>query len=138
MGQVVEKVKIRNFGDVFNAARKSIDEKEIRAAEVQAVVDTGSTLLCLPPPVIEELGLLCTHSQPVQTANGAVERRVFGGAEITIRDRHVQMEVMENDPTTPPLVGYLIIEALDFVIDPKAQELMPNPKHDGKWIMDLL
>ncbi len=138
MGQVVEKVKVRNFGDIFNAAQGSLDEKEIRTAEVDAIVDTGSTLLCLPPPVIAELGLLCTHSQSVQTANGAVERKVFGGAEITIRERGVQMEVMENDPTTPPLVGYLILEALDFVIDTKAQELIPNPKHDGKWIMDLL
>ncbi len=138
MGQVVEKVKIRNFIDVFHAAQGSVDEKEIRTAEVDAIVDTGSSLLCLPPAVIEELGLLRTHSQSVQTANGAVERTIFGGAEITIRERAVRMDVMENDSTTPPLIGYLILEALDFVIDPKAQELVPNPKHDGKWIMDLL
>ncbi|MCP4658425.1 MAG: hypothetical protein GY856_23670 [bacterium] len=138
MGQVVERVKIRSFVDMFAVSRGTLDEEEIRTVETDAVVDTGSSFLCLPPALVEDLGLLYSHSQPVQTANGAVERRIFSGARIEIRDRHVQMDVMENDSTTPALVGYLVLEALDFVIDPKARKLIPNPKHDGKWILDLL
>ena len=47
------------------------------------------------------------------------------------------MEVMENDPDTPPLIGYLLLEATDLTIDPKSQSVIPNPAHDGKWVADL-
>jgi len=73
----------------------------------------------------------------VTTANGKVDRRIFDGAKITIRDRAVQMQVMENDENTPPLIGYLILEALDLVVNPKTQGLMGNPEHEGKWVVDL-
>ena len=59
------------------------------------------------------------------------------GAEITIKGRTEQMSVMESDEMTPPLVGYLVLEVLDFVVDPKSQELIPNPAHDGEWVLDL-
>ena len=35
------------------------------------------------------------------------------------------MSVMESDETTPPLVGYVVLEVLDFVVDPKSQESSP-------------
>jgi len=44
---------------------------------------------------------------------------------------------MENDETTPALIGYLILEDLDLVPDAKSRKLIPNPAHDGKWVMDL-
>ena len=138
MGRTLEKVKVQNFGDLFNATQGDLDASQVRTAEIEAVVDTGATYLCLPPNVIEQLGLLYARTQTVTTANGPAERRFFKGADITIKDRNIQMAVMENDEATPPLVGYLILEALDFVVDPKANRLIPNPEHDGKWIADLL
>ena len=59
-------------------------------------------------------------------------------AEITIKDRTIEMQVVENDMTTPPLIGYLVLETMDFVIDTKAQQLIGNPEHDGQWVVDLL
>jgi len=51
------------------------------------LVDTGATYLCLPPSVIERLGLLYSHTQAVRTANGTVEQKLFKGADVTIDDR---------------------------------------------------
>ena len=73
----------------------------------------------------------------MRTANGNVGRRIFAGAKITIKDRTVEMQVMESDEKTPPLIGYLVLEALDFVVNPKTQGVMGNPEHDGEWIVDL-
>ena len=137
MGRVVEKVKVKNYVDVFQASEGVLPEDQIRTVEVDAVVDTGATYLCLPPSVIEQLGLLYSHSSSVTTANGDVERRIFAGGDITVKERNVQMQVMENDEHTPPLIGYLILEALDFVVNPKTRGLMGNPEHDGKWVVDL-
>ncbi|OQY30021.1 MAG: hypothetical protein B6244_01810 [Candidatus Cloacimonetes bacterium 4572_55] len=137
MGKIVEKVIVKNHVDIANAAQGIIPKDAIRSAEVEAVVDTGAAMLCLPPDVVVELGLLFSHSRNVRTANGSVKRRIFGGASITIQGRESQMAVMENDQTTPPLIGYLIMEDLDLVPNPKTQRLTPNPEHDGKWLTDL-
>jgi clan AA aspartic protease len=137
MGKTIEKVTLKNFADIVKHAEGMIKEDEIREVEVEALVDTGAAFLCLPPKEIEKLGLLYSHTREVSTANGKVERRIFSGAVIIIKGRDIQMQVMENDPTTPPLIGYLILEAMDFVVEPKSQKILPNPAHDGKWIIDL-
>ena len=137
MGRTVEKVAIQNVYDIYEVSKGRIPESEIRTVEIDAIVDTGATYLCLPPGVIELLGLLYLHSAIVTTANGKVERRIFGGGKITILERTVEMQVMENDNNTPALIGYLILEALDFVVNPKTQRLMGNPEHDGEWVVDL-
>ena len=133
----MEKVRVRNYLDAVKAAESEIEPDAVRTATVEALVDTGATYLSLPPSVIRRLGLSPLEPHRVMTANGIVERRVFGGAEFTIKGRTEQMSVLENDETTPPLIGYLVLEVLDFVVDPKSQELIPNPAHEGKWILDL-
>lgn len=137
MGRTTEKVKIQSFGDILDVSRGTLEESEVRTVEVDAVVDTGATYLCLPPPVIKQLGLLYSHSERVRTANGSVQRRIFNGIVVTIKGRSFQLSVMENDKDTPPLIGYLVLEALDFVVDPKGEHLIPNPEHDGEWVADL-
>ncbi len=137
MGRVKEQVKVRNLLDLHEVSQGEREAEEVRTVEVDALVDTGATYLCLPPALIEELGLPYSHSQKVRTANGAVQRRIFDGAKIMLRDREVQMAVMENDEDTPALMGYLVLEAIDFVVDSKGQKLVPNPEHDGKWVVDL-
>jgi predicted aspartyl protease len=137
MGRTMEKVKIHHFGDMLKAQEGTIAESDIRTVEVEAIADTGAAYLCLPPSVIQQLGLTYSYSRSVKTANGIVERRIFSGAFITIKERFEQMSVMENDQQTPPLIGYLVMEALDFVVDPKSKAMIPNPANDGKWMTDL-
>jgi clan AA aspartic protease len=138
MGKTIEKVLIKNFVDVANAASKIIKENEIRSIEVTALVDTGAAYLCLPPKVIKELGLFFAISTPVKTGNGKLELRTFYGAEITINERTIEMQVMENkDDNEPALIGYLVLESMDWVVDPKNQRIIGNPENDGKWIVDM-
>jgi clan AA aspartic protease len=137
MGKVREKVIIKNFGDILKAKEGLIPEDKINYFEVDAIVDTGAAFLCLPPDIIEKLGLLYSHTSDVRTANGNVKRRIFRAAEITIKERSVTQSVMENDRNTPPLIGYLVLEEMDFVVDSKSRKLIGNPEHNGKWVIDL-
>jgi len=138
MGQTLEKVLIRNFADIAFAEKGIIKESEIRSVEIDAIVDTGATYLCLPPKVIKELGLLFVYSKPVKTGNGNVELNIYRGAEITIKDRSILMQVMENkDDNVPALIGYLVLEEMDWVVNPKTQEIMGNPVNEGKWMIDM-
>jgi len=138
MGTVTETVTLKNFVDMVNSSKSLIPQESVKTVKIEAIVDTGAAFLCLPPVVIQELGLLYIRSRQVVTANGIVSRRIFGGALITIQEREIQMEVMENDELTPPLIGYLVLEDMDLLVDVKGQKLIPNPAHEGKWITDLL
>ncbi|MBM2817178.1 MAG: hypothetical protein HW421_3940 [Ignavibacteria bacterium] len=138
MGRTSEKVIVRNMFDIANATQGILKESAIRSVEIDALVDTGAAYLCLPPKVIKELGLPFANSTPVKTGNGKIELRIFDGAKITIKERTIQMQVMENiDDNVPALIGYLVLETMDWVVDPKSQGIMGNPINDGKWIVDM-
>ena len=137
MGRIIEKVIVKNFVDISKVAEGTLKESDIRTVEVEAIVDTGAAYLSLPPRVIADLGLLYTRTRHIITANGRVRRRIFATASITIQGREIEMEVMENDLTTPALIGYLVMETMDLVPDPRSQKLIGNPEHHGEWISDL-
>lgn len=138
MGRILETVIVKNFIDIALSEMNLKQPSEIRTVEIEAIVDTGATYLCLPPKIIKELGLPFAYSKPVKTGNGSLELRIFRGAEITIKDRYVQMQVMENvDDDVPALIGYLVLEEMDWVLNPKSQEIIGNPANDGKWMIDM-
>jgi len=137
MGRTTATLKIRNAYDVQKAAEGLIPESEVRAVEIEAIVDKGATYVCIPRPDIEKLGLPFRDNVRIRAASGRTVRRTFTGAEIELLGRGFQMDVMENDEDTPPLIGVLILEALDLVVEPKSERLTTNPAHDGKWVVDV-
>lgn len=137
MGRTIEKLIVKNYGDVIKASEGIITDSQIRTIEVDAIVDTGATYVCLSRKDIETLGLPFHNIVDIKTTNGKASRRIFKGAEIELKGRSFVMEVMENDEDTPALIGYLLLETLDLVVDPKTQGVIPNPAHEGKWVADL-
>lgn len=136
MGRIVTKIKVVNFGDVLFAQQGQKPIDDIRSIEMEALVDTGATLLCLPPAIIANLGLSYLVSRKAVTANGTVERKIFGGAQLTIMGRTCTVDVMELPEGVPALVGYIPLENLDLQVDPKGQSLIPA--HGEEVVMDLL
>jgi len=136
VGRTTAIVKIENAYDVQRAAEGLIPESEVRTIEVEGIVDTGATYVCIPRPDIEKLGLLFHRNVDIRTANGRTARRTFMSALIELNGRSFVMDVMENDEDTPALIGFLLLEALDLVVDPKGQQVIGNPAHDGKWVAD--
>ncbi|MFP4486485.1 MAG: retroviral-like aspartic protease family protein [Campylobacterales bacterium] len=124
MGQFKTQVKVKNF----------IKGNEI---ELEALVDTGAMYMSLPRSIIEKLGLQEGRRVNVRTTNGSIQRRVYEGARIYIQDRSVTMDILELPDEVPPLLGVLILDALDFIVDPITQKLAPNPEHHGEYIVDM-
>ena len=135
MGKTVENVMVTNFGDILKVKEGLLQAENVRTVEVEGMVDTGAAYLCLPPGVIEKLGLLFSHAR--ETANGRVKRCIFSVASITIQGREIKMDVMENDAGTPPLIGYPVLQAMDLVVEAKKEKVIPNPANEGKWVIDL-
>ncbi|MDI6792200.1 MAG: retropepsin-like aspartic protease [bacterium] len=137
MGKITEKITVTNFVDEVKVKEGLISEDRVRKAEVEAIIDSGATLLCLPKSTVEKLGLTFVNEMPANTANGKVLRKIYGVATLTIRDRSAQFDVMEVPEETPALVGQLPLERLDFQLDLKNQRLIPNPEHPDKLVLDL-
>ena len=138
MGKIIQKAHLQNSGDLAAVLAGRIKQAMVRAVEVELVVDTGAAMLCLTPEVIESLGLHKLRERDVITGNGIVKRAVYEPVRIRIRDREADLNIMEVPTGTPPLLGYLPLEALDLYPNPAKRVLEGNPQYDGKMVIDLL
>ena len=137
MGKITQIFKVINVADLALFEREFISKDQIREMDIEFLVDTGAAMLCMPIDIIEKLGLSVIDSKKVITANGDVERRIFSEVRVQIWDRISSFPVMELPINTPPLLGYIPIEAFDLYPNLKTQKLEGNPEHDGKMIIHL-
>jgi len=138
MGKIIQQARLSNSAQMAAVRTGKLVRSRVRSLELEFLVDTGAAMLCLPPREIEALGLHKLHERDVVTANGVVKRGVYEPVLIQVMDREANLDVMEVPTGTPPLLGYLPLEALDLYPNTKARKLEGNPKYDGKMVMDLL
>jgi predicted aspartyl protease len=134
MGHTLVTIKVENFTD-WVRAQENKRPRRIRTVVIpDALVDTGTTYLCLPARYIKALGLQpFPGTVSVTTANGMAERRLYGGALLTLENRTDQFTVAELPDEVPPLIGVIPLESLDFVVDPTTQSLIG--KHGARRVM---
>ena len=138
MGRVVTTAKITNLYDLLKVHEGLVADDTVRSIEVELLVDTGATMLSLPIIMIDQLGLTKTKEKRVMTASGEATRAIYDVVRLEIMDRDATIPVMEVPPGVPALLGYIPLELLDLVPNPKSQRLVGNPDHDGKYILDQL
>jgi hypothetical protein len=76
VGKIIEKIKIASFFD------------PTKSLEIDAVVDTGATMLVLPKNIVKELGLKKIEEVKVKYADGRVEKKeVYGAVKLELKGR---------------------------------------------------
>jgi aspartyl protease family protein len=139
MGKVMETVKVTNDYDLTLAEAGSLDADKVRTVEVEALIDTGATMLMLPADVVERLGVAIKGYRKVRYADSRVEEvPLVGGIKIEIRGREAFVSALVGPAGSTPLVGQIPLEEMDFVVDPKSRELRPNPASPDAPVLDLL
>ena len=132
------KIELTNLEDMALANRGIITPEEVRRVTVEdALVDTGATRLCLPQPIIEQLGLRPFGNAKARTATGIVDRIIYSEVRFTILERKGALPVTNLPADAPVLVGHMVLEQLDLCLDIR-KGLIYNPDHDGDWIEDIL
>jgi len=125
MGKVVEQVKLT-----------SLFEPE-KSVEVEAVIDTGATMVVLPKDIVEELGLRKMREVKVRYANNKVERKpIYGVVNIELKGRSANLEVLVEEKGSQPLIGQVLLELLDLIVD-KTRKLIPNPASPEMPMMEI-
>ncbi len=127
MGKIIEKVKLTSL---FNP-KKSV--------EVEAVVDTGATMVVLPKDIVEALELRKVREVKVRYANNKVETKpIYGVVTIELKGRSANLDVLVEEKGSQPLIGQVLLELLDLVIEPKTRKLIPNPASPEMPMMEIL
>jgi clan AA aspartic protease len=117
MGKVVEKVKIANL--LWPA----------KSVTVEAIVDTGTTMMVLPQDIVDSLGLEKVEEVRVKYANNNVEtKKIYGVVRLELKGRIGNFDVLAENMGSQPLIGQIVLERLDLVIEPSTKKVMPNPR----------
>lgn len=126
MGKVIEKVKITNL---FNK-KKSV--------EVEAVIDTGATMLVLPEDVVNKLGLEMIEEVKVRYANNSVEiKEIYGVVRLELKGRIGNFDILVEKEGSPPLIGQIVLERLDLVVEPGKRRVIPNPRSPEMTMVEI-
>ena len=127
MGRFAVKVKLANAQDLTLASAGLLKPSDVRTAEIDGVVDTGATQMVLPLAVADQLGLPRGDKTIVKYADQRrVERDVATYLDVSLCGRNgVFKAVLEPDRTTA-LVGAIVMEDLDLLVDPGKQQLYPR------------
>ncbi len=119
MGRTHVHVEIAKFGDIVLRKAAGNGHKRVRKVTTRALADTASALLCLHRDTIRSLGLIHFQTARVRTSDGEVDRPIYGTARTTILGRQCSADAMEIPDNVSPRVGYIPLEALDLVVDPR-------------------
>jgi len=98
--------------------------------EINALVDTSATFLCVTEEIAVQLGFDTSEvSRQVVTLADGHQRKVpkIAPIEIAFANRSYVTEavVLGNEP----LLGVIPMEAMDLVVNPRLQILTVNPQH---------
>jgi predicted aspartyl protease len=138
MGKVVTKALLSNNQDLTRLADGRIVVDQVRQQEQELIVDTGARAVGLPLSVIERLGLPPTRKVTVTLSDGSrQERQLYGELRVQVGDRDDVFSCVAKPEGAPLLLGQLVLEALDLVVDCGRQRLIPNPEApDGMMLYE--
>ncbi|MGH2609318.1 MAG: retroviral-like aspartic protease family protein [Tepidiformaceae bacterium] len=133
MGEVSVRVQLENWTDRDNVLRGLAREEDVRRTELDIVVDTGATQLVLPEEVVRELGLTPMGTTRVSYADDRTEERpVAGIVTVLVEGRQAPVPCVVGHPGTEPLLGQIVLEMTDLLVDCARQRLVPNPESPDK------
>ena len=129
MGEVKVSVELENYGDRELVNRGFPCKDGVRSQRVDAVVDSGAVMLVLPQDLVEALGLRILRKAIVTYADERKEERdVAGVVSVRVAGRDVETSCVVGPPGSEPLLGQIVLEEADLLIDCANQRLITRPE----------
>ena len=138
MGEIVVDIELENPGDRALFERGFGEESDIRRSTVEALVDTGAVMSMLPQNVVERIGVNIHGTAIVTYADERQEERPIAGP-LTLRvcNRLMNTDCVVGPPLTEPLIGQIVLEALDLIADCRNRTLTPRPESPDYPVLKL-
>lgn len=117
MGTIFQHIRLAN------AAMPEVEE-----VDAKALVDSGSIDLCIPPLIAKQLRLKPIEQRVVTVADGRkVAVDYVGPIKVEVFGRHAFTGAMVMGDMV--LLGAIPMQAMDVLIDPRREQLIPNPQN---------
>ncbi len=129
VGLVYATLELVSSGDLVLARHGYLPTEQVKRIYVNAMVDSGATMLAIPEFVKIQLDLQKVSELEAELADGtSVAMEVVGPVEVRFENRRTSVEARVVPNQTRVLLGTIPVEAMDVLIDPKRERLMVNPE----------
>lgn len=131
MGRFSVEVELSNDADEVLAEAGNIPAAKVRRIVVLGLVDSGATRLIIPKKVADQLGLKTVSEATVRYADGhTATRPIVERLRLAYGGRQSVFNAIVEPNRDELLIGAIVLEDLDFLVDCGAQRLVPrNPEH---------
>ena len=97
--------------------------------ELRVKVDSGATMLVIPGWLQENLNFPIIRKQQVKYANEKRETKdVVYGVEVEVCGRKTVTTAVVEPQKKYGLLGAIVMEELDLIVEPRELKLYPNPR----------
>jgi predicted aspartyl protease len=127
MGRFSMQFEVANHIDVVDEQRGLLPPDKVRRMTIMGVVDSGATRLVLPESVARQLGLPMKGKIKVRYANNqTATRRAVKEAYVKLLGRDGVFTAIVEPKRRTALIGAIVLEDLDFLVDCTGQHLVPR------------
>ncbi len=130
VGKFNVEFEIANNGDLEMVHRGLLPADQVRRQAVTGVVDPGAAMLVLPQSVVKSLGLRLKGKTRVRYSDHrSSERWEAEGAHVQLLGRSDTFSAVVEPKRSIALIGAIVLEALDLLVDCRRQRLVPRDPH---------
>jgi predicted aspartyl protease len=127
MGRITLEFSIANYADVVLARQGGLAPDQVRRVTLNGVVDTGVTRLVLPESAVNQLGLTPSGQTTVRYADRrSATRSLVKGVSVELLGRQGIFTAVVEPGRADALIGAIVMEDLDFLVDCATQTLQPR------------
>ena len=126
-GRVTLEFTIANGLDVSLARVGGLAPDQIRRVTLPGVVDSSSMRLVLPESAVRQLGLTPSGQATVRYADRrTASRSIVKDVSVELPGRQGVFTALVEPSRTDALIGAIVMEDLDFLVDCASQTLRPR------------
>jgi predicted aspartyl protease len=127
VGRFSVDIEVANYEDIALMNRGVLPPDQVRRETISALVDSGAAMLVLPQAVVKRLGLRRGAATNVRYADGRkAQRQKAEGAYVELLGRHDTFTAIVEPRRQTGLVGAIVLEALDLLVDCQNQCVVPR------------
>lgn len=127
MGRFSVNVDLANNDDLARAKAGDIPPERVRRATVSGLVDSGAARLVLPQSVVEQLGVSLSDTIKVRYADDrTADRPLATDVRLAYAGRSSVFDAVVEPRRSSALIGAIVLESLDLVVDCTGQKLVPR------------
>ncbi len=127
VGRFAVQFEVANHVDMVNAQQGLLEPNKVRRMTIEGVVDCGATRLVLPEKIVKQLGLPTKGKVKVCYANNhTATRDAVHEVSVQLLGRDGVFTAVVEPKRRTALIGAIVLEDLDFLVDCTQQRLVPR------------